>query len=196
MNVELKIELLGISNPTIWRQIKVPTGIYFDQLHLIIQAAFGWRNSHLYQFSENGLGSLITISSPYDEEAIFNATEMKAESLLMSMYNSYLLQNEEGHKLNYIYDYGDFWEHEITAVNFDRSSISKPTLISGAGACPPEDSGGVHGFQDIKESLKTGNPSKIHQESYIPWLEECGYPNYDPDRFSILDAANKVRTAL
>ena len=68
MTIELKIELLGVSSPKVWRQIKVPTGIHFHDLHLLIQDAFGWRNSHLYHFSENGFHSLITIGSPYDEE--------------------------------------------------------------------------------------------------------------------------------
>ncbi len=192
MVIVLKIELLEVSKPKLWREIKVSPEISFHQLHLIIKAAFGWRDSHLYQFSENGYRDLISICSPYDEEGAVNATEISASSILYKMCNSYSFEPKDALKLKYIYDYGDSWEHEITAVRFDSSS-EKTELVDGGGACPPEDCGGVHGFEDLKSSLKTGKPSAIHGESWIPWLEGCGYEDFDPERFDLKAGKKRVR---
>ncbi|MCX6244857.1 MAG: hypothetical protein NTU98_09145 [Bacteroidetes bacterium] len=53
----LKITLNGITAP-IWRTIQVPESFTLNQLHHIIQIAFGWWNSHLYMFGawENRIG--------------------------------------------------------------------------------------------------------------------------------------------
>jgi hypothetical protein len=45
----LKITLLN-SKPPIWRRVLVPSGIELEDLHDVIQAAFGWHNCHLHQF--------------------------------------------------------------------------------------------------------------------------------------------------
>jgi len=193
MNLDLKIELLGTENPKVSRTISIPPNITFHQLHLIIQEAFGWRDSHLYQFSENGFRSLINIGSPHDEESALNAAKVSAEAILFKMYNSHAFDPERAQKLKYIYDFGDDWEHEITVIGFDRTSNGKPNVKDGSGACPPEDCGGIHGFADLKSSLKTGKPSEMHGESWIPWLEGCDYENYDPEVFDLKVAQKRVR---
>jgi hypothetical protein len=38
--------------PPIWRVIQVPESYSLNQLHHIIQIAFGWWNYHLYMFGE------------------------------------------------------------------------------------------------------------------------------------------------
>jgi Plasmid pRiA4b ORF-3-like protein len=44
----LKITLDDVE-PAVLRRIEVPFDIRFDRLHLAIQAAMGWTNSHLYE---------------------------------------------------------------------------------------------------------------------------------------------------
>lgn len=193
MHLELKIELLGISEPTVWRHIKISPEITFHQLHQIIQAAFGWRDSHLYEFSENGIFDLIRICGPYTEEAPLLATDTSANQMLFDLYNSYLMHKGKHKKMIYTYDYGDCWEHKITVVNFDRTASGRPEIMDGGGACPPEDCGGIHGFEDLKVSLKTGQPSAIHGESWIPWLEGTGYKNYDPNNFDLGKARKRIK---
>ena len=192
MTIELKIELLDLPSPNIWRQIKISPDITFHQLHQYIQAAFGWKNSHLYMFSENGFRDLINIGSPHDEEAPIDASKISAGNILLAMFNSYQFMPEKPQTLKYIYDFGDSWEHTITAVGFDRDDDDKPKLIDGQGACPPEDCGGMYGYEDIRTSLKTGEPSAIHGESRKPWLEGCGYVNYDPMVFDIKNAKKRL----
>jgi len=44
----LKITLDAVK-PTVLHRIEVPFDIRLDRLHLTIQAALGWTNSHLYE---------------------------------------------------------------------------------------------------------------------------------------------------
>lgn len=51
--IELKIKLEYIE-PAVIRTLQVPTNIRLDRLHLTIQAAMSWTNSHLYMFEAGG----------------------------------------------------------------------------------------------------------------------------------------------
>jgi len=46
---------LGESDPLVWRRIVVPADYNLYQLHMAVQGAFGWENSHLFQFCEKDL---------------------------------------------------------------------------------------------------------------------------------------------
>ena len=41
--------------PAIWRRLIVPRSFHLGQLHRVIQAAFGWWDSHLHEFRIGGL---------------------------------------------------------------------------------------------------------------------------------------------
>ena len=51
--IELKITLEYIE-PAVKRTLQVPDNIRLDRLHLTVQAAMGWTNSHLYMFEAGG----------------------------------------------------------------------------------------------------------------------------------------------
>ena len=51
--IELDFTLEYIE-PAVKRTVQVPLGIRLDRLHLTIQAAMGWTNSHLYMFEAGG----------------------------------------------------------------------------------------------------------------------------------------------
>jgi hypothetical protein len=42
--VQIKIKLLGVSKPPVWRRLQLPADTGLDHLHDIIIAAFGWEN--------------------------------------------------------------------------------------------------------------------------------------------------------
>ena len=52
--VRLKVTLDRIE-PEVMRRLVVPLTIRLDRLHLTLQAAFGWTNTHLYAFTANGV---------------------------------------------------------------------------------------------------------------------------------------------
>jgi hypothetical protein len=51
----LKITLDGVK-PAVLRGVEVPFDIRLDRLHLTIQAAMGWTNSHLYELRAGDVG--------------------------------------------------------------------------------------------------------------------------------------------
>jgi hypothetical protein len=51
----LKITLDAVK-PVVLRRIEVPFDIRLDRLHLTIQAALGWTNSHLYEIRAGDVG--------------------------------------------------------------------------------------------------------------------------------------------
>ena len=51
----LKITLDAVK-PAVLRRIEVPFDIRLDRLHLTVQAAMGWTNSHLYEIRAGDVG--------------------------------------------------------------------------------------------------------------------------------------------
>ncbi len=192
MIFQIKIELQGVQDPKVWRIVHVPFSYTFDQLHQVIQEAMGWRQSHLYLFCENGFADIFKVSSKYDEESGFDGRKFEITQTLFDLHS--VGQFHKNPKpMTYIYDYGDHWEHKLYVEQIIRTDISKAELVDGEGACPPEDCGGIHGYEDIIESLRTGNPSKIHGESWLPWLEGAGYEDFDPEVFDLEAGKKRVR---
>jgi len=185
--------MCDIADPQIWRKLAVSTQVTFHELHLIIQAAMPWKNYHLYSFKEHRRARYFHVVSPYTEDWGLNARHTFADKILLDYLNQFTDPEHPKDKMIYEYDYGDGWLHEIDVLDFDRSQKTAPELLDGAGACPPEDCGSISGFQDLKTSLRTGLPSEIHGDSYIPWLEGCGYRNYDPDYFDLKKGQNRVK---
>jgi hypothetical protein len=46
---QLKITLKHV-RPAIWRRVQVAADVKLDRLHMVLQDAFGWTNSHLHHF--------------------------------------------------------------------------------------------------------------------------------------------------
>ena len=89
--------------------------------------------------------------------------------------------------MRYLYDFGDGWEHEILLVNphYDDSYQPGPIFcIKGVGACPPEDCGGVGGFEDFCEAI--ADPKHPEHKELKSWYGG----KYDPEHFD-LDSVNE-----
>ncbi|MCK4345254.1 MAG: plasmid pRiA4b ORF-3 family protein, partial [Bacteroidales bacterium] len=83
-------------------------------------------------------------------------------------------------------DFGDNWEHEIEIIDIlNREKIQYPKCIAGKRNSPPEDCGGIPGYEDIIEELKSKNKSE-HQD-ILKWLGD-----YDLEKFDI----NEVNEAI
>ena len=67
---------------------------------------------------------------------------------------------EPGDKLFYLYDFGDGWEHvikvEATALRDDTAPAA--VCLDGRRDGPPEDCGGVDGYELISAATDPGNP--------------------------------------
>ncbi|MGN0098131.1 MAG: plasmid pRiA4b ORF-3 family protein [Candidatus Methanomethylophilaceae archaeon] len=147
---KLKMVLRG-SNPKITRTVAIPENASFRDLHLTIQAVMGWYDYHLHVFMIGG-------TEIGDPEEDFE-DEM---AIPLSEY--------EGTKILYNYDFGDDWEIEITWLKtIDNYGKTTPTLLKWTENSPPEDSGGIYGYNRLLEDAS--NPDSEDHEDALEWLE-------------------------
>lgn len=99
------------------RRVEVPSNIRLDRLHLTIQAAMGWTNSHLYEIRANGVGW----STP-DPDADWAGDFLDARKARLSD----VLEDVGRKTLKYLYDFGDGWEHTIKIERVFRRGIRTP----------------------------------------------------------------------
>jgi len=183
---QFKIHLKGIKKPPVWRRVTVPSSYNFYNLHLIIQETFGWWNSHLFQFSENGFGSPQVITEIYEDhdpgfEKQFEAAEVKLTDVF----------KYEKQKFIYIYDFGDSWEHVLTLEKILPDKSKSPSLLDGKGKCPPEDCGGVWGYEGFKEIM--ADKKHPEYEEYAEWVGLEDEENWDPNEFDLEKRQSMVR---
>lgn len=162
---EFKVTLLNV-NPPVTRIFLAHEFIQLNELHDLIQFTMGWENKHLYKFQINNE------SFGADEEKIGDEPS-ELESIELNRVLG------EATKFFYDYDFGDFWRHEVEIIKIHEhdSNIRYPTCIGGENACPPEDCGGPHGFEELKKTI-SGKDSKKKKE-LLEWLG--GF--YDPSTF-------------
>ncbi|HWT47448.1 MAG TPA: plasmid pRiA4b ORF-3 family protein, partial [Mycobacterium sp.] len=100
-----------------------------------------------------------------------------------------------GTKLTYTYDFGDDWEHVITVegtVPREDASIY-PRCVGGRRKAPPEDCGGIWGYQELLEILD--NPVHEEHEDRLEWLGIDRPDQHGPAHFDT-DKVNDAFTAL
>ncbi len=80
----------------------------------------------------------------------------------------------------YIYDYGDNWEHAVKLEKIlPRDKATKyPRCHDGKRACPPEDCGGVHGYEEFLEAIM--DPVHKQHEDMLRWAGN----DFEPERFA------------
>lgn len=178
---QLKVTLAD-SKPPIWRRIQTPGPVTLAELHRIIQAAMGWEDSHLHQFIAGGI--VYGPSEPDLDDATFEMKDERRARLSQ-------VAPTEGSKFTYEYDFGDGWEHTILVEKIlePEPGAHYPRCLAGKRACPPEDSGGVWGYVDLIETLKT--PDNPEYAEMREWVGE----NFNPEAFS-LDEINADLEAL
>jgi len=183
MSLQLKITLDN-SKPPIWRRILVPDSFSFHQLHLAIQASMGWQNAHLYAFNHPKKRENIGIPDPeWDDDTL------EAKNVLI---------RDELHKvkqkMTYEYDFGDGWVHSILLEDITGDKILNPIGITGKGACPPEDCGGLWGYYNLLK--RTTDPKDPEYEDLRHWLGLEDEEQWDPAAFDLKEFNERVRDYL
>lgn len=182
--LQFKIQIKEISKPSVWRKVLVPETFTFHDFHLVIQAAFGWEDYHLYQFSPKGYGSEPQITLPSDDDwgPVVDSLELKLKDVFTQKGQTYI----------YIYDFGDDWTHEITLEEITDEKALKASCIAGKGACPPEDCGGVWGYEDLKAIFKE-RPNSDEAFEFREWLFLEEDEIWDANAFDLEEANEEVR---
>jgi hypothetical protein len=173
---QFKITLEGIT-PAIWRRIQVPETYSFWDLHVAIQDAMGWLDYHLHVFRirRKHARAATEIGVP-DEYAFEGVPEIHPGwEIPISDYF-----NDVGATADYEYDFGDDWRHKILLESISLREMGQkyPRCIDGAQACPPEDCGGVHGYQRMLEVLS--DPDDEEHSEMLAWLGG----KYEPQEFA------------
>jgi hypothetical protein len=145
---QLKVVLLG-SEPPVWRRLQVPGDAKLDWLHSALQVAMSWTNSHLHQFKVG--------DACYSDTRHYVAEfDDDPEILEERTFSLRQIAPRENDTFRYEYDFGDSWEHEITVEKIlpNTFATSSARCLDGARACPPEDCGGVPGYEALLKILK------------------------------------------
>lgn len=168
---QLHITLKEVEAP-VWRRVLVPSDMRLDELHLVLNEAMGWTNSHLHQFV---FGKRTFADPDFDEGSDFEDERGVSLDELAGV----------GDRFVYEYDFGDDWMHEVKVekkLPFDVRFIY-PVVIGGARACPPEDCGGALGYERLLEALLNDDDDEL-----VAWIG--GF--FDPDGFDV----NRTNQAL
>lgn len=176
------------SEPTIWRDILVPSDLTLDRLHYVIQAAMGWENTHLHQFiAEKVLYTDDDTDSNNRDEYGLDADDSNEHDRNEKQYTVSQLLTKETASILYEYDPGDSWTHhiELKKILPADSLAHLPRCIKGKQACPPEDCGGIWGYADMLDAIQ--NAKNADSDEVLAW---CG-DNFNPDHFDI-DEVNRV----
>lgn len=148
------------SRPPIWRRLELASDMFLDELHTVIQSSFSWTDSHLHVFA---IGSSVhdleadRYLCPFDVEdgeAGVPEEEVRLDEVLV----------EVGDTLLYEYDYGDGWEHRLRleAVTDRAGGEARAVCVDGERAGPPEDCGGIGGYQAMLAAATDFDPARFN----------------------------------
>jgi len=140
--------------------------------------AFGWSNSHLHQFIVGD--TYYGVPDPeFDHLETHNEKRFRLNQLVARPKD----------KLVYEYDFGDSWNHEIMLEKIlaAEPGVRYPICITGKRATPPEDCGGVGGYEDLLRTIQ--DPEHEEHESMLTWLGGA----FDPEAFNVADINKALR---
>ena len=178
--------ILEDTEPAIWRVFDIDGSMSLLDLHTVIQAAMGWEDCHLHQFGDrpfharlrDGEEPLIWLDRESIEDGLPGIDET-TETITGA------LARARG-TLWYEYDFGDSWLHRIDTLGTYEAGPDKfgAVILDGAQAAPPEDCGGIGGFEHLLEVLD--GPESEERAEKEEWLQWCRGPwnPYRSDAFS------------
>jgi len=168
--VKLRITLEGI-NPAPWREIDVRLSSSLKTLHEAIQAAFLWQNSHLWEFQigEKDYGTDFCVDEGDD---IGRARTMRIAKIVDNNIKEF----------SYVYDYGDYWVHniEILSLIHVEDNVRLPRVVAGERAAPPDDIGGAPGYEYFLEEI-LNNPKHPERENYEHFIDDPLVGTFNPE---------------
>jgi len=177
--LQFKITLLN-TRPAVWRRVTVPESYTFYDLHVAIQNAMGWTDSHLHCFEKRDSQASrweysVKVDCPYateefgQEENTIYTTEAPIKQFFKKAKDSMV----------YIYDFGDNWEHEVILEKiFPREmNVKYPICLDGKLACPLDDCGSIPGYYACMQTFKDQKDKEL-----LEWMGD-----WNPEYFAPQD---------
>jgi hypothetical protein len=145
--------------PVVLRRLQVPVTLRLDRLHLVLQAAMGWTNSHLYETRARDVGW--GMPDPDFGDGPLDASKARLIDVL---------EDVGARSLKYLYDFGDGWEHSIRIerITDPVPGITYPCLIEATARCPPEDVGGPWGYREFLDAI--ADPEHEEHAERLEWI--------------------------
>ncbi|MDN5795766.1 MAG: plasmid pRiA4b ORF-3 family protein [Intrasporangium sp.] len=202
------------TDPEVWRRLTIPGELDLGRVHDAIQQAMGWQECHLHRFSLS--------ENPYDMPHFvteFDIEEQDDEGTLETEARLDQILRRPGDTLTYEYDFGDSWTHTLTLEAIGpmpdpsrpgdpaASGASRPgesgsaayplVCVAGERACPPEDVGGVDGYEEMAAWVRSRYDPAQQPDRGVPAEDLRGWlpDGWDPDHFDI-DEANAALARL
>ncbi|RCW46659.1 MULTISPECIES: plasmid pRiA4b ORF-3 family protein [unclassified Halanaerobium] len=194
----LKVEL-ELGKYEAWRKVIVPLSYTFRELHNVLQKLYNWQDYHLHEFfvyseekddtknwnhgeyHRNGYKAILNLTINQDNLE-YNKYELnyQDEDFELAVENEVKLKDVLPARIKYIYDYGDNWQHYLeTEKIIEDYKSNQPTFLEGDGTAPPEDVGGVGGFDEFMQIIS--NPEHEDYESMLEWAKNQRFKEYDPE---------------
>jgi hypothetical protein len=171
------------SAPPIWRRIQV-ADCTLDQLHEHIQTAMGWTNSHLSMFEIDGTiyGDPDLLDDDFGEP-FKDSTRVRLSRLIP--------KGRRNFRCEYEYDFGDGWRHEIELEELSPAEAggNYPICVAGGRACPPEDCGGIPGYEELLEALS--DPTHKRHADATEW-----HGGLESEKFDAAAATRRMKEGL
>jgi len=194
------------SEPEIWRRLVLDPRLTLEQLHTVLQHAFGWTDIHLHHFFDEQ-ESRYARPSEFDWERPID--ERKA--CLSDVFE------KPGAAISYEYDFGDGWMHCVAFEEWvDSETIEYPSetfikagktvssgktraamCIAGARSGPPEDCGGIHGYYDLIEIMRKPRAGlSADDKDRLEWLGDWDFERFRLDEINQMIGRVRVRKAF
>lgn len=174
----IRIDLTG-TRPPLWRRLEVASDLFLDDFHDVIQAAFGWTDTHLHRF---GCGPQY-----YSHDTEYYLCPFEVDEGETGVPEDQVRLDEVlveiGDKLFYTYDFGDDWQHNIRleAVMCREDHAPRVVCTAGRGPGPAEDCGGVDGYELI---IAATDPTHADHADGIAEYARCFGDDADPACFT------------
>ena len=173
---QIKVTLKD-SKPPIWRRLQVPGKFNLLKLHESLQVVMGWTDSHLHQYIIQG--QHFSIPSEDDLESVIDERT----------YALWKIAPREGMKFIYEYDFGDGWTHlvEVEKILPHDTKLKPPVCLEGEMACPPEDVGGIGGYEYFLKAIS--DPNHEEHNSYADWIDS----DFDAETFDLAEVNKQLK---
>ena len=171
--------------PPIARTLELPMDLNLAQLHEVLQATFGWTDSHLHQFN---IGGLIYSAPEFDEDGLSEQRIFEASDVHLT---DFVIPHTCPLTILYDYDFGDCWVHVLEmTVRPQQDGVTYPRCIAGSRSGPPEDVGGTSGYADFLEAWH--DPTDEEHREMRRWAGR----KFDPERFDLDDNNKAILRAI
>ena len=168
---DIRVKLIDVQ-PELWRRIQIKRTATFQDLHEAIQDSCSWENRHLFSFLSGAPYQSPEIAKLSADGDVPAARNLKLKDYFANQNNC-----------TYLYDFGDDWVHEISCETITLGDRFKRRLVGGCGSFPPEDCGGIYGFERCLDVLEG---KEEDTDNLKEWLGDWRPNNFSLDDLKIV----------